>query len=405
MKNNASYESQLDLLLSENIESVRKRERSIYDEMSAPLDNIIVLCGAGGLGRKTLAGLRMLGKEPVALTDNNMSLWGTKIEGIPVLSPREAADKYGRKANFIITIWNGQIPDTMTQCCMQYIDLHCAYVIPFAFLFWKFPEIFLPHYAFDLAHKVIEHSSDVKKTLSLFADKASKQEYLAQIRWRLLLDFDCLPSPVKHEIYFPDDLVRLLPDEVFIDCGAFDGDTLSSFIKRKNETFNQYIAFEPDPINSNKLNAFTNTLSDTIRKKIQIYTCAVGSRKEKLFFNATGTGASSVGTGTLEVNCERMDDLLKNIKPTFIKMDIEGAEQDALNGAKHIIQKHKPALAICVYHRQNDIWSIPLFINSLSEDYNFFLRPHLYKVWDLVCYALPKARFKNRQISRQITKD
>jgi FkbM family methyltransferase len=214
----------------------------------------------------------------------------------------------------------------------------------------------------------------------------------------LLLDFDSLPSPVAHEIYFPDDLVDMLPDEVFVDCGAFDGDTLSSFLKRNHDTFRRYIAFEPDPISLNRLNAFAKTLSIVVQKKIQIYNCAVGSRKEKLFFNATGTGASSVGTGTLEVKCEKMDDLIKDIKPTFIKMDIEGAEPDALLGAKQIIQQFKPVLAICVYHAQDHIWSIPLFIHSISEDYIFFLRPHLYKVWDLVCYAIPKERLKSDDI-------
>lgn len=392
MNNDALYKSQLDILLSEDIESTQRRERSIYDEMITPLENMIVLCGAGGLGRKTLAGLREIGKEPVGLTDNNKFLWGTIIEGVPVLSPNEAAEKYGQNAIFIITIWNGQIADTMAQCCKQYVDLQCKYVVPFAFLFWKYPDIFLPHYAFDLAHKVIKQSKDVKKALGLFADETSMKEYLAQLRWRLWLDFDSLPPPVTHEIYFPDDLVDIMTDEVFIDCGAYDGDTLSSFLKRNHDTFNRYIAFEPDPINLNKLNAFIQTLSNVVQKKIQIYNCAVGSRRERLFFNATGTGASSVGTGNLEVDCEKLDDLIKDYKPTFIKMDIEGAELDALYGAKHIIQQFKPVLAICVYHRQDHVWSIPLFIHSLSEDYYFFLRPHLYKVWDLVCYAIPKSR-------------
>jgi FkbM family methyltransferase len=394
MNNNDLYKSQLDILLSEEIKSVRKREQSSFDEMVVSEDNMIILCGAGGLGRKTLSGLRQIGREPILLTDNNKLLWGSNIEGIPVVSPEEAAEKYGQKAIFLITIWNGQIPDTMNQCCKQYIDLQCKYVVPFAYLFWKYPETFLPHYAFDLAHKVIEQTSDIKKAFSLFADDDSKKEYLAQIRWRLLLDFDCLPAPVKHEIYFPDDLVDILDDEVYVDCGAFDGDTLSSFLKRQSNKFGRYIAYEPDPINLEKLTAFTEGLSDDTRNKIQIFNNAVGSRKEKLFFNVTGTGASSVGTGTLEVNCEKMDDQIMDLKPTFIKMDIEGVEPDALLGAKQIIQQYKPVLAICVYHAQNHLWSIPLFIYSLSKDYSFYLRPHLYKVWDLVCYAIPNERLK-----------
>jgi hypothetical protein len=73
-------------------------------------------------------------------------------------------------------------------------------------------------------------------------------------------------------------------------------------------------------------------------------------------------------------------------------MDIEGSEMDALAGASRIIREQGPLLAICVYHKQDDLWKIPLLIHSLNPEYRFFLRPHKLEVWDLVCYAVPKAR-------------
>jgi hypothetical protein len=76
----------------------------------------------------------------------------------------------------------------------------------------------------------------------------------------------------------------------------------------------------------------------------------------------------------------------------LIKMDIEGFELEALEGAREVIEKHQPILSICVYHRQNDLWRIPLFIRSLVKDYRLFLRPHDVDGWQLVCYAVPPNR-------------
>jgi hypothetical protein len=111
-------------------------------------------------------------------------------------------------------------------------------------------------------------------------------------------------------------------------------------------------------------------------------------------FEASGTEASAVGSGEYEVECVSLDDILAEKKPSFIKMDIEGSELDALAGAENTIKKNLPVLAVCSYHKQDHLWRIPLLIHSFSNEYHFFLRPHLLEVWDLVCYAIPKARLK-----------
>ena len=87
-----------------------------------------------------------------------------------------------------------------------------------------------------------------------------------------------------------------------------------------------------------------------------------------------------------------LDEVLGENKPTYIKMDIEGSELDALMGAQNIIRKNLPVLAICSYHRQDHLWKIPALIHSYADEYRFFLQPHLLEVWDLVCYAIPVHR-------------
>jgi FkbM family methyltransferase len=221
----------------------------------------------------------------------------------------------------------------------------------------------------------------------LWADEASRREYLAQIRWRLHFDFAALPDPVPGPIYFRDELFTLTDDEVFVDCGAYDGDTVRSFLQHSNGRFKRIYAFEPDPANFKKLQRAAG-----LDQRIQIKKAAVGCIDSQVAFSAGGNEASSAGRGDLQVACVALDTYLAGKHPTFIKMDIEGFEPEALAGAREMIQHDAPAMAICVYHAQDHVWKIPLQIHSYNLDYAFFLKPHLRYVWDLVCYAIPTSK-------------
>jgi len=74
--------------------------------------------------------------------------------------------------------------------------------------------------------------------------------------------------------------------------------------------------------------------------------------------------------------------------PTYIKMDIEGSELGALEGAQQVIQTAKPKLAIAIYHKATDLWQIPLLIKRFNNDYRLFLRHYTPEIIDTVCYAL-----------------
>ena len=99
------------------------------------------------------------------------------------------------------------------------------------------------------------------------------------------------------------------------------------------------------------------------------------------------------------VNCVTLDDALAGAEPTYVKMDIEGAELERVERrARGTIQRHDPVLAICTYHVQDHLWKIPLLIQSMHSNYSFFLRPHLLEGWDLVCYAIPKTRLADKRV-------
>jgi FkbM family methyltransferase len=384
----------LEELFAEGEANATARERSAFDLMAGPSKRLVVLFGAGRVGRKTLTGLRKAGIEPVAFGDNDARLWNTSVQGVEVLSPEEAARRHGDQATFVITIWRGEATDRMAQREAQLRTLGCRYVVTFPPLFWKHAEALLPHYAVDLPHRVHQQADDVRRTGRLWSDDASRSEYLAQLRWRLLGEFDALYSPVQHRMYFPLGLCPLTDREVFVDCGAYDGDSIRSFLDQPKKSFQRIYGFEPDPANFLKLEKEVSTRPE--RESITLQRAAVGARTGTVMFSGGGNEASSVGKGDMVVDCLALDEALSGTQPTYIKMDIEGAELDALNGARKIIQRYSPVLAVCSYHVQDHLWKIPLVIQSINPNYSFFLHPHLVEGWDLVCYAIPKPRLSNR---------
>jgi hypothetical protein len=109
-----------------------------------------------------------------------------------------------------------------------------------------------------------------------------------------------------------------------------------------------------------------------------------------------GYERSSLGDGNISLKTEALDNILFDIKPTFIKMDIEGSKLDALKGARSVIKKNLPVLAVCLYYKQEHLWQIPIYIKSLYEDYSLFLKRYSDECWDTILYAVPK---RSKQIN------
>ena len=390
-----SIEAELSRLLDENISSVAEREKTDFGRLTSPFEKSLVLVGAGSLGRQVLASLRKDGIEPLAFADNNPALQGKSIEGVQVLSRQQAADRYGSSAAFVVTIWNTD--HSFIQTRTELARLNCKKVVSAIPLRWKYSDALLPFFWLDVPSKTVEDAALIKSAFSLWADELSRREYLAQLKFRILGEFDSLSAPVPQESYFPDDLFDLSPDEKFIDCGAFDGITVKHFLKRQKRFDGKVIAYEPDPENFELLKQYVSNLAEGSREGIVPLRYAVGAKHEIVHFDATGTMGSAISNnGKLEVECVTLDEDLRDlqIQPTYIKMDIEGGELDALAGARNLIQKEMPILAICLYHRYDDLWRIPLFIHSLAGEYRLFLRPHEIEGWQLVCYAVPAKRLK-----------
>jgi FkbM family methyltransferase len=393
--------AQLQSLLGGDARALADAERRMFDEAAMGRGDTLVLMGAGGLGRRALAALRRKGVEPLAFVDNSPLRQGTVVDGVQVLSPVDAARAFGARAAFVVTIWGANSPHRFEDSRRQMNALGCEVVLPFPLLFWKYPEGTLPHYAQDLPHRVLEDAGEVLRAAELWEDDASCEEYLSQVRFRLLADFDGLAHPVAHPQYFPEDLFTWRDDEWIVDGGAYDGDSVRTLVKLHGERFAHVLALEPDPANFAKLETTVALLPAATRSKIDCRQLALASAHGTLHLDAMGNASSSTaasaGAGTIAVPAEPLDAILAGAAPSFIKLDIEGAELDALLGAQATIRAYAPIIAVCVYHRQDHLWSIPLMLREWRDDYAFFLRPHNEEGWDLVCYAVPRARLTERR--------
>ncbi|MBP7476920.1 MAG: FkbM family methyltransferase [Chitinophagales bacterium] len=392
-----NYHQQLEDLLNESESAILNRTEASFDIWADKIaKGGLFLFGGGVFGRKVLKGLKRAGIEVLGFADNNKNAWGTEIEGIKVFSPEEAALNHPQ-AVFMVTMWsdnNGHPIDTIREQLNSY---RATEVISFFHLFWKYPALYMPYFSIDQPIKTLREKQNILNCFSLFQDEASQKEFVAQIKWRLQGDYAGLGAPSHFTQYFPDDLFELGETDVFVDCGAFDGDTLKNFLKKQGNQFAKYYAFEPDPINFEKLNAFAQSQQEEISSKIETGNYAISDERKIIRFNSNGTlQSTSSEDGNIEVQCIAIDQDLKDVHVTYLKMDVEGAEPDILKGAEQMIKRDHPIIAISVYHEFNHLWFLPMMVKNYSNEYSFFLRPHCKASWDLLCYCVPKNRLKKQ---------
>jgi len=197
--------------------------------------------------------------------------------------------------------------------------------------------------------------------------------------------------------YFPESLFQLAPGDVFLDAGGYTGDTALSILKHTQGKFKEIHTFEPDPQNYAQLCANIAVLPPAQRDRIRCYPLALGLEAREASFASVGSASGSIyqddGFNAIKVvNIHEVvpQETLDSI--TFIKMDIEGAEMELLKSLETEIRRHRPILAVCLYHGQEDLFTIPAYIHSLVPHYNLVIRHHSTCRCETVLYAIPPQR-------------
>ena len=199
-----------------------------------------------------------------------------------------------------------------------------------------------------------------------------------------ILDAHILLSMYKPGGYFDVPFLNFSSNEIFVDAGAYHLETTRSLanFSRLKKTF----AFEPNP------ESFR--ICERIKQQynmdyVNLYPYGTWSKKAVLHFDTTtDTGSTINDSGDTDIEVVSIDDIIGDAKVTFIKMDIEGAELESLKGSAKTIVNNHPKLAICIYHKPEDMITIPLYIKSLVPEYKFYVR-HLSNLWtETVLYAV-----------------
>jgi FkbM family methyltransferase len=197
--------------------------------------------------------------------------------------------------------------------------------------------------------------------------------------------------------YFTETVYSLRDDEVLVDCGAYDGDTVREFhhaLKKQigHVLFEQIYAFEP-----NHKPFFALVKNTENQESITCIQRGVWNEPAELRFSGDKARSSKIDNdGDVVINVDPMDTMLGIQRVSIIKLDLEGAELQALQGAKKLIRRNVPVIAVCVYHKNDDLFTIPGFIDSLALPYHYYLRAHESKSGELVLYCIPE----NRRIDR-----
>ena len=378
-------------LLAEPIAAAAERERRTFLTLLRDGDGSVVLFGAGRLGRLCARALRRGGVSLRAFCDRNSSLHGTAIDGAIVMSPEEAVRMYGASALFVVSIWTGTARESMVERVAFLQKLGCQRVMTYAPLVWAHGGEETPFHSFDLPTRVLAHAPALRELARMFEDPASEANLLAVLRQRLRGQFDAAPPAASQ--YFPPDVVALRSDESFVDAGAFTGDTLEEFLARSGSRFHAYHAFEPDWANLDQLRRRVAALPEGVRERIRIYDAALGATDGPVEFAETGGPTSMAAAGAAgRVEGRTLDAVLAEEPITFLKLDIEGGERDALRGAQTAIKRWQPLVAVCVYHGPADLWEIPRLLREYMPEHRFFLRQHQFDGYELVLYAVPPGR-------------
>lgn len=289
----------------------------------------IVIFGSGMNGKALPGSLRGRGLTPVCYADNAKDKWGTQVEGLEIKCPAE----------------------------IDFSDVDAVVISPF------------------------------KQTV---VDAMRKQLLELGVREETLFNYrDFSASVLEWDLYFDPDIIRLHEDEVFVDAGALNLETSLRFMEecRNSHVQNYRIhAFEPDGASCERCRDMLKNMPDAA---IQLYHAGLWSEDTTLYFEETGNAASRITrekTGT-SIKTVALDNCVSG-PVTFIKMDIEGAELEALKGSREIIKRYRPRLAISAYHKKEDLLELPAYIKELVPEYKLYIRHYSNAGVETVLYAV-----------------
>lgn len=331
----------------------------------------VVLYGAGKYGKIALENIKkyLPQLEVLCFIDDNKLRNNGKIEDIAILSLEEAVSL---EKDFNILITNYYISSVLEKIENYNFDMKHVF-------FWG--ELLIEDVKDSF---LIENAGNLWESYQCLSDCQSKLIFDCLVQARKTKNIDLLGRTCQQRQYFPEDVLMLDSNEVFVDAGAFDGDTIDNFLECTGNCFKFIYAFEPDKANYEKL------VGKEYGSNVITYNAGLYDKTAELCFLANKGGSSQIRKdGEDRIHAVKFDELnLPDKEVTFVKMDIEGSELQALKGMEKMIKRCRPKMAICIYHKFEDLWEIPLYIKKLVPEYKFYIRNYTTYLDEVVLYAV-----------------
>ncbi|TXM93746.1 FkbM family methyltransferase [Methylobacterium sp. WL116] len=346
--------------------------------------------GAGGFGRRIARELVRLDVPVLGFVDRTGHKRST-VDGLPCRHPDDLGDAEIEESAYVHGLMNHHPYDAVVDWA---VERGFAQIL-FAALLFAIAGFSLDNYWLAPRALMIDHLDMIEALHDGLADDESRALLCKLLDYRLSTDPRDQPDAFASEAYVPRFLPIFEKPITFVDGGAYDGDTLEALLAH-GVAVKDWIAFEPDERNM-------AALRDTARRhraSIGSYTLIEAglSRENAMVRFAGGDGETSrvidpasdesAAIGSSEIRVVRLDDALSRSGEVYVKLDIEGAERDALEGMAELLAR-RPTVAVSVYHRPSDLWDIPQIVANLYDRPRFRLRQHGHHGFDTVLYVTP----------------
>jgi len=381
----------------------------------------IVLFGAGELGKELYNTLKFNNISPVCFCDNKSSEEEHLYCDIPVISFSKLKQNHKNSLIIIATQKHAlSITNQLRENGFSNDLIKCKGDDPKSAILFMYSTVGTQNLfnAYELETKplslfatLLENEQEIEHAYNLFADQKSKELYVAKLALmssqRSLALFENFMLKFSEPIvefgpfnyngtpedyfYFNNDVLSPSQNEVYIDIGAYDGDTVGTFIqacKKYNINYKKIFAFEPDP------QCYKSLLKNTLSiNNISCHNLGLWSRSTTLQFTssleAIHDQAGAINNdGDINIKVVSLDDFLKKSRVSFIKMDPGGnIIPEVIKGSANTISTWKPKLALGAYHSIKSIFEIPLLVKNICPNYNLFLRHNTYHLCDTALYA------------------
>ncbi|MCR4926106.1 MAG: FkbM family methyltransferase [Clostridiales bacterium] len=342
----------------------------LWNYLKYETDKPIVLYGMGNGADRVLDELERIGVEVKGVFASDDFVRGQSFRGFTVKKYSDLEQELGEM--IILVCFGSQRKEVIDniKSLAQKQELYCVDVPVFG------EGVFNYNY-------YEKHKEEIDEVFSMLADEKSRQVYKNIIDFKLTGNINCLfeIQTTPKEAY--ENILRLNDNETYIDLGAFNGDTISEFIEN-TDGYRKIYAVEPDKKSFKRLIKNTENL-----KNIELFNVGISDKTKEGFFNMQGGRNSAVAEKGKAIQFMCVDDIIGEGKASYIKFDVEGEEKNAISGAEKTIKRLKPKMLVSAYHRVDDIFSLPLQIKKIRNDYKVFIRHYEYlPAWDTAFYFI-----------------